>query len=125
MSYILRYPNGKYVARDQTSVTIEFSHAKIWDSMAEAIDYSKTHLKEHLLLFKVKLKQIPVFQDMEREPESNRCVHTEHCCLFHGCKYGNQGCPVANGAKRQSHLCEQCTYYEAGKRGEPLEVDES
>lgn len=24
-------------------------------------------------------------------------VHAAHCCKWHGCKYGDQDCPVANG----------------------------
>ena len=43
------------------------------------------------------------------EPDSNRDVHTEHCCQLHGCKYGDQdSCPVASGRKRQSYPCEYC-----------------
>lgn len=42
------------------------------------------------------------------EPESNRCVHTEHCCKIHGCKYG-KNCPVTNGSKNQSSPCQMCS----------------
>jgi mannose-6-phosphate isomerase len=35
-------------------------------------------------------------------------VHTEHCCKFHGCQYGDASCTVTNGAKRQSYACEIC-----------------
>jgi len=35
-------------------------------------------------------------------------VHTEHCCVFHGCKYSYQMCPVALGKKVQSYPCEFC-----------------
>jgi len=42
------------------------------------------------------------------EPEANRCVHTEHCCKLHGCKYGDDGCPVESGSKGQSYICESC-----------------
>lgn len=36
-------------------------------------------------------------------------VHTEHCCFFHGCKYGeNDTCPVVTGLKPQSFPCEDC-----------------
>lgn len=30
------------------------------------------------------------------------CVHTEHCCLKHGCKYRDENCPVALGLKKQA-----------------------
>jgi hypothetical protein len=39
-------------------------------------------------------------------------VHTEHCCIVHGCKYAHRsdrrGCTVASGEKVQSHPCEYC-----------------
>lgn len=41
-----------------------------------------------------------------------KCVHTEHCCRIHGCKYGDDDCPVWLGYKSQSYPCESCgTYY--------------
>lgn len=53
------------------------------------------------------------------ELEANKCVHTEHCCHRHGCKYGyshdfhakkGRACPVETGEKRQSYPCESCQY---------------
>lgn len=39
----------------------------------------------------------------------NTDVHTEHCCIVHGCKYGEDStCPVTNGRKKQSYTCENC-----------------
>ncbi len=53
----------------------------------------------------------------------DRDVHTEHCCLRHGCKYGydcesgyefldangnKKVCTVSSGAKKQSFPCESC-----------------
>lgn len=38
-------------------------------------------------------------------------VHTEHCCLRHGCKYDWHqigGCTVTSGKKQQSFPCEHC-----------------
>lgn len=40
-----------------------------------------------------------------------KCVHTEHCCFEHGCKYGRPDCPVVLGVKKQSFLCEDCDPY--------------
>lgn len=37
-------------------------------------------------------------------------VHTEHCCVIHGCKYGDDGCTVYSGEKEQSYPCEHCDY---------------
>lgn len=38
-----------------------------------------------------------------------KCVHTEHCCIEHGCKYGKEdSCPVYLGYKKQTYRCEIC-----------------
>lgn len=50
----------------------------------------------------------PEIFETEKEKESNKDVHTEHCCLEHGCKYGEDDCPVAAGRKVQSYPCESC-----------------
>ena len=48
---------------------------------------------------------VPIFTP---EPEENRDVHTEHCCVIHGCKYSKPDCTVTTDTKRQSHACESC-----------------
>ena len=35
-------------------------------------------------------------------------VHWTHCCILHGCKYGDRYCPVANGEFIQRYLCQDC-----------------
>ena len=35
-------------------------------------------------------------------------VHAEHCCIYHGCKYSSQQCPVILGVIIQNYPCEQC-----------------
>lgn len=35
-------------------------------------------------------------------------VHASHCCKWHGCKYGDDDCPVYNGEVEQLYLCEDC-----------------
>lgn len=35
-------------------------------------------------------------------------VHAAHCCKWHGCKYGDRDCPVANGEVEQLYACEDC-----------------
>jgi hypothetical protein len=35
-------------------------------------------------------------------------VHATHCCKWHGCKYGDPDCPVANGEVEQEYPCEDC-----------------
>ena len=39
---------------------------------------------------------------------SNIGVHAAHCCRWHGCKYGDPDCPVANGGVEQEYQCEDC-----------------
>lgn len=39
---------------------------------------------------------------------NNAGVHASHCCIKHGCKYGNAGCPVVRGQIEQEYLCEEC-----------------
>ena len=38
------------------------------------------------------------------DPESEKDVHTEHCCEIHGCKYGHDNCPVVNWRKSNHML---------------------
>lgn len=35
-------------------------------------------------------------------------THASHCCVLHGCKYGDKECPVVNGSAEQLYLCETC-----------------
>ncbi len=35
-------------------------------------------------------------------------VHTEHCCRFHGCKYGSAVCTVVAKGVVQAYPCEDC-----------------
>jgi len=35
-------------------------------------------------------------------------VHRTHCCILHGCKYGDENCPVILGNVEQGYLCEEC-----------------
>ena len=39
---------------------------------------------------------------------TNYKTHVGHCCLIHGCKYGDDDCPVANKKILQEYLCEEC-----------------
>jgi len=35
-------------------------------------------------------------------------VHKSHCCVLHGCKYGQSFCPVERGEEEQYYICEDC-----------------
>lgn len=45
-----------------------------------------------------------------RKPKFKKDVHTEHCCVIHGCKYGEDDyyCTVVTRKKPQSFCCEKC-----------------
>ena len=52
-------------------------------------------------------------------------VHTEHCCVVHGCKYVNDECTVATKQKVQSYDCEYCEWDKAEKKEEIELLQES
>lgn len=63
---------------------------------------------------------------MNTQIKSGKCVHTEHCCKTHGCKYGDPKCPVSTGDKKQSFACEDCIEEAEGCCNIPQkEVEES
>ena len=35
-------------------------------------------------------------------------MHLEYCCLEHGCRYGDEECPVGSGIIKQTHPCDEC-----------------
>lgn len=37
-------------------------------------------------------------------------VHRTHCCVAHGCKYGDRDCPVETGKIKQDYVCEYCEH---------------
>ena len=39
-------------------------------------------------------------------------IHRTHCCILHGCKYGDKDCPVADGTIKQDYVCEHCDVYD-------------
>lgn len=42
------------------------------------------------------------------KPKDTTGVHRTHCCVKHGCKYGDKCCPVVNNEVEQDYLCEEC-----------------
>jgi hypothetical protein len=41
-------------------------------------------------------------------PKEKWGVHENHCCVFHGCKYGDDDCPVVTNKTTQKYSCEDC-----------------
>lgn len=46
-----------------------------------------------------------IFDDV---PVKNYGVHRTHCCVIHGCKYGNPKCPVELEIITLDYPCEFC-----------------
>ncbi len=45
-------------------------------------------------------------------------VHRTHCCIIHGCKYGNKDCPVVLAEVEQEYLCEGCEMFTSDEKRE-------
>jgi len=43
---------------------------------------------------------------------SEHKVHETHCCVYHGCKYGSDTCPVVEKRSIQKYKCESCVNVE-------------
>ena len=60
-----------------------------------------------------------------REPEAGEPaagvnqdgVHATHCCTLHGCKYGDEDCPVLQQRVRQEYPCKECMNDDIGRLG--------
>lgn len=35
-------------------------------------------------------------------------AHSTHCCAIHGCKYGDDDCPIVSGEINQKYECQDC-----------------
>jgi very-short-patch-repair endonuclease len=57
-----------------------------------------------------KLLLIEFSQTCLPKPSSEKDIHTEHCCVLHGCAYCEDkwGCTVTTFKKPQSYLCSRC-----------------
>ena len=71
-----------------------------WDAGGSAVLYIDYDSKAHNVKQRdVKIEGKEFFLD----------AHTEHCCLYCGCKYGDLDCPVVSGVKVQSFKCGDTT----------------
>lgn len=50
-------------------------------------------------------------------------AYTEHCCIKHGCKYGDKNCTVTTGKLMQSFFCEDCEEEQELVLTYPMEID--
>lgn len=82
------------------------------DCLISASQPSKQKKDDPLVIFFDFIKKEDIYDPITREPKDRRCVHTEHCCVNHGCKYGDPDCSVWLGLRNQSYPCETCSMYE-------------
>jgi hypothetical protein len=52
---------------------------------------------------------------MKFDFEKDGDVHTRHCCIEHGCRYGEEDCSVVTGRKPQEFPCEDCDHESSPK----------
>lgn len=84
----------------------------VWWTKINSIEVDK---KEIIVKLHSELKKQKI--ELEREklvkettiPEERWGVHETHCCEEHGCKYGNEDCPVVIGLIKQRYRCEFCS----------------
>lgn len=50
-------------------------------------------------------------------------THESHCCVLHGCKYGNDNCPVVKRTHKQDYMCEWCETEGLKKIPDPKDPD--
>lgn len=47
-------------------------------------------------------------EGMKKLDLTENAVHAGHCCARHGCKYGEDDCPVVLNRVEQKYPCESC-----------------
>jgi len=57
-------------------------------------------MKKYNLTFRMKT--------ITKIPKEQWGVHSTHCCVTHGCKYGDSDCPVVTNDVIQKYTCEDC-----------------
>jgi hypothetical protein len=60
------------------------------------------------MIMRKDLKGLPAGTQNEMGSRSWYAVHMRHCCMVHGCKYGENECPVVNEIAQQDHPCAEC-----------------
>lgn len=91
------------------------------DMLAEASEKIGTEVKkeaEAFMSMAVERAGIKTLSEMSREEQKGLLleqgdygkygVHADNCCKIHGCKYGEDDCPVVNGLIDERSLCMHC-----------------
>lgn len=61
-----------------------------------------------LVAYEAELRQMDELELLNRK---HPCCKS-HCCIYHGCKYSHDDCPVFTGKVRQTSTCETCSMYD-------------
>lgn len=100
--------------KDDNGAILTLGH---WGYIAQVIFRSERNLAQGIpqtipegvlvcLTLGEKLAEPIVVYEAEPKPEViEKDSHTGHCCINHGCKYGDEDCTVTSGEKPQSYEC--------------------
>lgn len=114
------YSGDTYYQAGKGIVTLE---AGSWCIMSKVPRTSTTQLHTdfvyefNLTEGEISYNSVLIIGDFKQNPElldppkPIKDVHTEHCCILHGCKYGdwnNDSCTVMHNKAKQSFICEEC-----------------
>jgi len=70
----------------------------------------KSSEPEHGLDIESALETLKKHQKSKPPAVNKEGVHRTHCCVAHGCKYGDRNCPVETGRIQQDYTCEYCDH---------------
>jgi len=84
--YVIKFDDGSY--NEGRGNQVQLREATHYDTLEEAETYARCLTGVAKVM--------------------NVAVHESHCCGVHGCKYGDEDCPAANGETRQLYPCEEC-----------------
>ena len=95
--YFKRWGIYKVYSLTDDTITVEFPS-----------ESSFMLITEHISLFKL---------------HDKNGVHRGHCCIHHGCKYGDEDCVVANGIQPQDYDCEECDWDEENVKSDVESIE--
>lgn len=89
---------------------IEFlKSVEVEDEEKEKIEYLIQDITDKMEFEEIQKKAEEAAEKGETTiPKEKWGVHVHHCCVDHGCKYGDVDCPVALDLFEQHHDCEYC-----------------
>ena len=106
-------PGNMFYSKQQTSYDYKYTRHNLYTIVKIAKKGSGYQI--HLSISNIKDNEIRPyiisFTEFKRclvPLKSNARVHITHCCVRHGCKYGDKDCPVENGYVDQQYDCEDC-----------------